>query len=49
MIELPEDEAPATQPSVFRTLVEALWYAGILLAVIYLWHAPEADFRYFGL
>ena len=48
MIELPQDASPP-QPSLARALLEAAWYAAVLLAVLYLWHAPEADFRYFGL
>lgn len=30
-------------------VVQAVWYAALLLAVIELWDTPGPDFRYFGL
>ena len=30
-------------------VVRALWYAGLFMALVELWHTPGPDFRYFGL
>lgn len=50
MIELPPDEQDAEAPTpMHRVVLRAAWYAAIALAIWWLWHTPQADFRYFGL
>lgn len=36
-------------PPTLRIGLQALWYLGLIALLRYLWHTPEADFRYWGL